>query len=100
VGQACAVNWHSTQVKVIKRNGASCITIYEKIRLKNTYKSSFWTFKVNGLKIKQLEAKDLAGQCLGFLIFNVSALSSEGDMRNEGGMKDISSADLFWLEHS
>jgi len=52
------------------------------------------------LKIIQLEAKDLAGQYLGFLIFNVSALSSKGDMRTEGGMKYISSADLLWLENS
>ena len=40
------------------------------------------------LKIIQLEAKYLAGQYLGFLVFNVSALSSKGDMRTEGGMKD------------
>jgi len=73
---------------------------YEKIRLKNKYKSSFRTFKVNGITIIQLEAKDLAGQYLVFLIFNVPALSSESDMRTEGGMKDISSADLLWLEHS
>jgi len=52
------------------------------------------------LNITQLEAKDLAGQYLGFLIFNVSALSSNGDMRTEGGMKDVNSADLLWLEHS
>ena len=39
-------------------------------------------------KIIQLEAKDLVGQYLGFLIFNVSALCSKGDMRTEGGMKD------------
>jgi len=52
------------------------------------------------LKIIQLEAKDLAGKYLGFLIFSVSALSSKGNMRTEGGMKDISSADLLWLEHS
>jgi len=51
-------------------------------------------------KIIKLEAKDLAGQYLGFLIFNVSALSSKGDMRTEGAMKDISSADSLWLEHS
>jgi len=48
------------------------------------------------LKIMQIETKDLAG----FLIFNVSTLSSKGDMRTEAGMKDISSADLLWLEHS
>jgi len=52
------------------------------------------------LKITQIEAKDLAGQYLGFLIFSVSTLSSKGDMRTEGGMKDVSSADLLWLEHS
>jgi len=52
------------------------------------------------LKIIQIEAKDLAGQYLGFLIFNVSTLSSKCDLRTEGGMKDISSADLLWLEHS
>ena len=52
------------------------------------------------LKIIQFEAKDLAGKYLGFLLFNVSALSSKGDMRTEGAMKDISSADLLWLEHS
>jgi len=51
-------------------------------------------------KIIQLEAKDLTGQYLGFLIFNVSALSSNGDMRTGGAMKDISSADLLWPEHS
>jgi len=51
------------------------------------------------LKIIQIEAKDLAGQYLGFLIFNVSTLSSKGDMRTEGGMKDIGSADFLWLEH-
>ena len=49
------------------------------------------------LKIIQLEAKYLAGQYLGFLVFNVSALSSKGDMRTEGGMKEISSADLRGL---
>jgi hypothetical protein len=32
------------------------------------------------LKITQLEEKDLTGQYLGFLIFNVSALSSKCDM--------------------
>ena len=42
----------------------------------------------------------MAGQYFGFLIFNVSALSSKGDMRTEGGMKDIRSVDLLWLEHS
>jgi len=52
------------------------------------------------LKIIQFKAKDLAGPYLGFFIFNVSALSSNGDIRTEGGMKDISSADLLWLEHS
>jgi hypothetical protein len=73
---------------------------YEKIRLKNKYKSPFRTFKVNGITIIQLEVKDMAGQYFGFLIFNVSALSSKGDMRTEGGMKDIRSVDLLWLEHS
>ena len=52
------------------------------------------------LKIIQIEAKDLAGHYLGFLIFNVSALSSKGDMRTDDAMTDISSADLLWLEHS
>jgi len=52
------------------------------------------------LKIIQIEAKDLAGQYFGFLIFNVSTLSSKGDMRTEGGMKDTSCADLLLLEHS
>jgi len=51
------------------------------------------------LKITQFEAKDLAEQYIGFLIFNVSALSSKGDMQNEGAMKDINSAKLLWLEH-
>jgi hypothetical protein len=50
------------------------------------------------LKIIQLEAKDLAGQYLGFSIFNASALSSKCDMRTEGGMKDISSVELLWLD--
>jgi len=36
------------------------------------------------LKIIQLEAKDLAVQYLGFLILNVFALPSKGDMRTEG----------------
>jgi len=52
------------------------------------------------LKIIQTEAKDLTGQYLAFLIFNVSTLSSKGDKRTEGGMKDSNSADLLWLEHS
>jgi len=52
------------------------------------------------LKIIQLEAKGMAGLYLGFLIFNVSALSSKCYMRTEGAMKDISSADLLWLERS
>jgi len=52
------------------------------------------------LKIIQIEAKDLAGQNLGFLILSLSTVSSKGDMRTEGGMKDTSCADLLWLEHS
>jgi len=52
------------------------------------------------LKIIQIKAKDLAGQYLGFLIFDVSTLSSKGDMRTAGAMKDTSCADLLWLEHS
>jgi len=43
------------------------------------------------LKIIQLEAKDLVGQYLSFIICNVSVLRSQGDMRTE----DISSADLL-----
>jgi hypothetical protein len=42
------------------------------------------------LKIIQFEAKDLTGQYLGFLNFNVFALSSKCDVRTEGAMMDIS----------
>ena len=52
------------------------------------------------LKIIQIEAKELAGQYLGFLIFNVSTLSSKGDMRTAVGMQDTSCADFLWFKHS